>query len=95
MLDQYEGRLLCLVNHNDGLFAESDIVDAVSINPETSIHDEFWLGPSRIQVHADLLGLDEEEFLARYPVGRVFRMELTVRVIDEEPLQLCRRRTSV
>lgn len=67
-----------------GLFAECDVVDAVSINPEASIDDEFWLGPSRIQVHADLLNLDEEEFLGQYPVGRKFRMELTVRVMDEE-----------
>lgn len=84
MLDQYQGTLLCVVNYNDGLFAECDIVDAVSINPEASIDDEFWLGPSRVQVHADLLNLDEEEFLAQYPVGRKFRMGLTVRVMDEE-----------
>jgi len=84
MLDQYQGTLLCVVSYNDGLFAECDIVDAVSTNPEASIDDEFWLGPSRIQVHADLLNLDEEEFLAQYPVGRKFRMELTVRVMDEE-----------
>ena len=86
MLDQYQGTLLCVVNYNDGSFAECDIVDAVSINPEASIDDEFWLGPSQIQVHADRLGLDEEEFLAQYPVGREFRMELTVRVIEEKAL---------
>lgn len=72
------------MSYNDGSFAECDIVDAVSINPEASIDDEFWLGPSRVQVHAEMLGLDEEEFLAQYPVGRKFPMELTVRVINEE-----------
>jgi len=61
-------------------------VDAVSINPEASIDDEFWLGPSRVQVHADLLNLDEEHFLDQYPVGKTFRMELTVRVVDENPV---------
>jgi hypothetical protein len=85
MLDQYEGTLLCVVNYNDGMFAECDIVDAVSITPEASIDDEFWLGPSRVQVHADLLNLDEEKFLAQYPVGKKFRMELTLRVMDQEP----------
>ena len=83
MLDQYEGTLLCVVNYNDGSFAECDIVDAVSLNPEASVHDEFWLGASRVQVHADLLNLDEEQFLAQYPLGKEFRMELTVRVIDQ------------
>jgi hypothetical protein len=83
MLDQYQGTLLCVVNYNDGSFAECDIVDAASINPEASIHDEFWLGASRIQIHADLLNLNEKEFLARYPVGKEFRMELMVRVIGE------------
>jgi hypothetical protein len=83
MLDQYQGTLLCIVNYNDGSFAECDIVDAVSLNPEASIHDEFWLGASRVQVHADLLNLDEEQFLAQYPLGKEFRMELTVRVIDQ------------
>jgi hypothetical protein len=83
MLDQYQGTLLCVVNYNDGSFAECDIVDAVAINAEVSIDDEFWLGPSRVQVHADLLNLDEEHFLDQYPVGKTFRMELTVRVIDE------------
>jgi hypothetical protein len=86
MLDQYQGTLLCVVNHNDGSFAECDVVDAVSINPEASIDDEFWLGPSRVQVHADLLNLDEEHFLDQYPVGKTFRMELTVRVVDENPV---------
>jgi hypothetical protein len=85
MLDQYQGTLLCLVNYNDGSFAECDIVDAVSINPPASIDDEFWLGPSRVQVHADLLNLDEGQFLAQYPVGKKFRMELTVRVTDQDP----------
>ena len=85
MLDQYQGTLLCLVNYNDGSFAECDIVDAVSINPPGSIDDEFWLGPSRVQVHADLLNLDEEQFLAQYPVGKEFRMELTVKVTDQTP----------
>ena len=84
MLDQYQGTLLCVVNYNDGSFAECDIVDAVSINSAASIDDEFWLGDSRVQVHADLLNLNEEEFLAQYRVGRKFRMELTVRVIEEE-----------
>ena len=87
MLDQYQGTLLCVVNYNDGSFAECDIVDAVAINPDASIDDEFWLGPSRVQVHADLLNLDEEQFLAQYPVGKRFRMELTVRVIEEEPFR--------
>ena len=85
MLDQYQGTLLCAVNYNDGSFAECDIVEAVSIHPATSIDDEFWLGASRVQVHADLLNLNKEEFLAQYPVGRKFRMELTVRVMEEEP----------
>jgi hypothetical protein len=71
------------VNYNDGSFAECDIIDAVAINAEVSIDDEFWLGPSRVQVHADLLNLDEEHFLDQYPVEKTFRMELTVRVIDE------------
>ena len=84
MLDQYQGTLICVVNYNDGSFAECDIVDAVSINPEASIDDEFWLGPSRVHVHADLLNLDEEQFLAQYPVGYKFRMELAVRVMKEE-----------
>jgi hypothetical protein len=86
MLDQYQGTLLCVVNYNDGSFAECDILDAISIDPEVSIDDEFWLGASAVQVHAELLNLDEEEFLAQYPVGRKFRMELTVRVIDEKPV---------
>ena len=86
MLDQYQGTLLCVVNYNDGSFAECDIVDAVSINPEASIDDEFWLGPDRVQVHADLLNLDEEHFLDQYPVGKTFRMELTVRVMRENPV---------
>jgi len=38
-------------------------------------------------VHADLLNLNEEEFLAQYRVGRKFRMELTVRVMEEEPFR--------
>ena len=84
MLDQYQGTLLCVVNHNDGSFADCDIVDAVSIKPGASIDDGFWLGASRVQVHADLLNLDEERFLAQYPVGKRFRMELTVRVIEED-----------
>lgn len=84
MLDQYQGTLMCVVNYNDGSFAECDIVDTVSINPEASIDDEFWLGPSQVQVHAEMLGLNKEQFLAQYPVGRTFRMELTVRVMDEE-----------
>jgi hypothetical protein len=86
MLDQYQGTLLCVVNYNDGSFAECDILDAISIKPEVSIDDEFWLGASGVQVHADLLNLDEEQFRAQYPVGRKFRMELTVRVIEEEPI---------
>jgi hypothetical protein len=86
MLDQYQGTLFCVVNYNDGSFAECDIVDAVSINPGASIDDEFWLGPSRVQVHAETSGLTEEQFLAQYPVGRTFRMELTVRVMDQEAL---------
>ena len=77
---------MCIVNYNDGSFAECDIVDAVSINPEASIDDEFWLGPSRVQVHAEMLGLNEEQFLAQYPVGKNFRMELTIRVIGEGTL---------
>jgi hypothetical protein len=85
MLDQYQGSLVCEVNYKDGSFAECDIVDAVSNNPEKSIHDEFWLGPSRVQVHAEMLGLDEQDFLAQYPVGRTFLMELTIRVIDAAP----------
>jgi hypothetical protein len=85
MLDQYQGTLVCVVNYNDGSFAECDILDAVSLNPEASIHDEFWLGESRIQVHAHLLNLNEEQFLAQYPLGKEFRMELTVRVIDQAP----------
>ena len=84
MLDQYQGTLLCVVNYNDGSFAECDIVDAISINPEASIDDEFWLGPSEVQVHAELLKLGKEEFLAQYPVGRKFRMEIMLRVIDEK-----------
>jgi len=32
VLDQYQGTLLCVVNSNDGSFAECDIVDAVSSN---------------------------------------------------------------
>ena len=59
MLDQYQGTLFCVVNYNDGSFAECDIVEAVSINPDASIDDEFWLGASRVQVHAVLLNLDE------------------------------------
>lgn len=82
MLDQYQGTLLCVVNYNDGSFAECDIIDAISIKPEAFIHDEFWLGESKVQAHADLLNLDEEEFLAQHPVGKEFRMELTVRVLD-------------
>jgi len=30
MLDQYQGTLICVVNYNDGSFAECNIVDAVS-----------------------------------------------------------------
>ena len=86
MVDQYQGTLICVVNHNDGRFAECDIVDAVSTNPQASIDDEFWLGPSRVQVHSDYLGLSEEQFLAQYPIGKTFRMELTVRVVDEKIL---------
>jgi hypothetical protein len=41
-------------------------------------------GPSQVQVHAERSGLNEEQFLAQYPGGRTFRMELTVRVMDEE-----------
>jgi hypothetical protein len=85
MLDQFQGTLLCVVNYNDGPFAECDIVDAVSLKPEASIHDEFWLGASRVQVHADLLNLDEEQFQTQYPLGKEFWMELTVRVIDLAP----------
>jgi hypothetical protein len=85
MLNQYQGTLVCVVNYNDGSFAECDILNAVSLNPEASIDDEFWLGSSRVQVHADLLNLDEEQFLAQYPLGKEFRMELTVRVIDQAP----------
>ena len=85
MLDQYQGTLLCVVNYNDGSFAECDIVEAVAINPAASIDDEFWLGDSRVQVHADLLNLNKEEFLAQYPVGRKFRMKLTLRVMEQEP----------
>jgi hypothetical protein len=44
MLDQYQGTLLCVVNYNNGSFAECDIVDAESTNPEASIDDEFWRG---------------------------------------------------
>lgn len=84
MLDQYQGTLRCVVNYNNGSFAECDIVEAFSINPAASIDDEFWLGSSLVQVHADLLSLSTEEFLAQYPVGRKFRMELTVRVVEEE-----------
>jgi hypothetical protein len=95
MLDQYQGILPCIVNYNDGMFAECDIVDAVSINPEASIDDEFWPGESGIQVHADMLNLDQEQFLAQYPVGKQFRIELTVRVMDNQPFtaespQVCR-----
>jgi hypothetical protein len=86
MLDQYQGTLMCIVNYNDGSFAECDIVDAVSINPGASIDDEFWLGPSRVQVHAEMLGLNEKQFLAQYPVGKNFRMELSIRVISEGTL---------
>ena len=84
MLNPYQGTLLCVVNYNDGSFAECDIVDAVSINPEASIDDEFWLGASKVQVHAELLNLDDEQFLAQYAVGKQFQMELTVRVMKEE-----------
>lgn len=31
-----------------------------------------------------MLGLTEEQFLAQYPVGRTFRMELSVRDMDDE-----------
>lgn len=84
MLDQYQGTLLCAVNYNDASFAECDIVDAVSTNPNASIDDEFWLGPSRLQVHADLLNLDQGQFLAQYLVSKRFSMEVTVRVIEKE-----------
>ena len=94
MLDQYQGTLICVVNYNDGSFAECDIVDAISINPRASIDDEFWLGPSRVQVHAETLGLTEEQFLAQYPVGRTFQMELTVRVMDQEAFMAGGRRTA-
>lgn len=64
-------------------------MDADSINPEASIEDEFWFGPSQVQVHAEMLGLSEEQFLIHYPVGKTFRMELTVRVLEEsEHLEL-------
>ena len=43
----------------------------------------FGQALSRVQVHADLLNFDEAHFLDQYPVGKTFRMELTVRVIDE------------
>ena len=46
------------MNYNDGSLAECDIVDAVSIKPEVSMDIEFWLGASRIQVHAILLNLN-------------------------------------
>jgi hypothetical protein len=84
MLDQYQGTLFCVVNYNDGSFAECDIVDAVSESAGASIDDAFWLGPSRLQVHAVLLKLDKEEFLAQYPLGRTFRVELVVRVSEQE-----------
>jgi hypothetical protein len=32
-----------------------------------------------------LLNLDEEQFLAQYPLGKEFWMEFTVRVIDQAP----------
>lgn len=93
MLDQYQGTLVCVVNYDDGSFAECDIVDALSINPEASIDDEFWLGPSRVQVHPEMLGLNEEQFIAQYPVGRRFQMELIVRVIEKKPSQRCPRKS--
>ena len=40
--------------------------------------------PSMVQVHIDLLNLDEERFLAQYPVGTQCRIELTVRVRDQK-----------
>ena len=45
MLDQYPGTLMCVVNYNDGSFAECDIVDAVSINPEASIERRVLARP--------------------------------------------------
>ena len=77
MLDQYEGTLKCMVNFNNGEFAECDIVDARSSNPDASIDDEFWLGFG-IQVHPERLGLTEEQFKKKYPVGKAFMVELRV-----------------
>jgi hypothetical protein len=81
MLDQYEGTLKCVVNFNNGEFAECDIVDARSSNPDASIDDEFWLDWSGIQVHPERLGLTEEQFKTEYPVGKAFMVELRVRVL--------------
>jgi len=69
------------VNFNNGEFAECDIVDARSTNPDDSIDDEFWLGPCGIQVHPDRLGLTEEQFRTEYSVGKAFVVELRVRVL--------------
>jgi hypothetical protein len=42
-----------------------------------------WV-PSRVQVHRELLHLDEEQFLAQYPIGKTFQIELMVRVMDQQ-----------
>jgi hypothetical protein len=82
MLDQYDGYLKCKINFNDGYFAECDIVDAHARNPALSIDDEFWLGPDRLQVHGQLLGLSTEAFLLDYPPGKEFLVELRVKIIE-------------
>jgi len=76
MLDQYAGTLKCMVNFNNGEFAECDIVDARSSNPDASIDDEFWLDWSGIEVHPDRLGLTKQQFKAQYLVGKAFMVEL-------------------
>jgi hypothetical protein len=48
MLDRYEGTLFCVVNYNDGSFAECDIVDAVAFNTEVSIDDGPLQGTTEI-----------------------------------------------
>jgi hypothetical protein len=85
MLHPYRGKLLCVVNYNDGFTAFCDIEDAVSINPEASIWDEYWPCTSGVELNADLLELSKDEFLAQYPVGRAFLLEVMVRVIGFHP----------
>jgi hypothetical protein len=69
MLDQYDGVLVCEVNHLDvaNSFAEAKVVD-VEKPKGLGIDPEFWL-QSDIQIHPHYLGMTDEEFAARYKMA--------------------------